>query len=178
MNKNRVFELKNNLKKIRFEKGLSQIELAKLANTSQNLISQIENGVHYPSLAISMSICKALGVSVEECFYLDGLKEKETESISRNDDKNNDKFDISKIDKEDFNHLFLKNRVKEVRLKKGLSQTELAKLCETTQNTISSIENCIYGPSSYLAYKICQGLECTFDDVFYLEVDRSKSKKK
>ena len=37
-------------------------------------------------------------------------------------------------------HLKLKNRIKELRQEKGYSQTKLAELAGTTQNTISSLK--------------------------------------
>ena len=47
-------------------------------------------------------------------------------------------------------HLKLKNNIKRLRLEKGYSQTELAKLAGTTQNTISSLETGQYSPTAYL----------------------------
>ena len=64
-------------------------------------------------------------------------------------------------------HLKLKNRIRELRIKKGLSQTQLAKMAGTTQNTISSIETGQCGASAYTAALICQALECEFADCFY-----------
>lgn len=68
-------------------------------------------------------------------------------------------------------HLKLKNRVKELRKEKGLSQTELAKMAGTTQNTISSIETGQYSPTAYLAALIINALDCKWEDCFYLDFD-------
>ena len=46
-------------------------------------------------------------------------------------------------------HLQLKNRIKELRKAKGLSQTTLAEMAGTTQNTISSLETGQYSPTAY-----------------------------
>lgn len=64
-------------------------------------------------------------------------------------------------------HLQLKNRIKELRKAKGYSQTELAKLAGTTQNTISSIETGQYSPSAFLSGLICAALGCKWEDCFY-----------
>lgn len=68
-------------------------------------------------------------------------------------------------------HLELKNRIRELRIKKGLSQTQLAKMAGTTQNTISSIETGQYSASAYNAALICRALECEFEDCFYLSMN-------
>lgn len=43
--------------------------------------------------------------------------------------------------------LILKNRIKEARAEKGLSQTELANLVGVSRNTISSIETGQFSPT-------------------------------
>lgn len=47
----------------------------------------------------------------------------------------------------------------ELRQKKSLSQEEVAKLCDTTQMTISNIENGIRRPSPNLAQKLAKVLK-------------------
>lgn len=66
-------------------------------------------------------------------------------------------------------HLQLKNRIKELRQKQGLSQTALAKMAGTTQNTISSLETGQYSPTAYLSGLICIALDCKWEDCFYYE---------
>lgn len=68
-------------------------------------------------------------------------------------------------------HLILKNRIKEFRKAKGLSQSELAKMAGTTQNTISSLETGQYSPTAYLSGLICYALECKWEECFYYEID-------
>ena len=46
------------------QKGLTQVELAKLANVSQNSISKWLNGESVPSIDKAQSLAKALGLSV------------------------------------------------------------------------------------------------------------------
>ena len=65
--------------------------------------------------------------------------------------------------------LILKNHIKELRQKKGMSQTELAKLVGTTQNTISSLETYQYFPSAFLSGLISIALGCKWEECFYYE---------
>lgn len=58
----------NNLKSIRKSKGLSQFELAKLANVTPSDISRIENNKIYPYPNWRKRISKALGVSEDKIW--------------------------------------------------------------------------------------------------------------
>lgn len=51
------------IKTKRKESGLSQKEIAKITNISQNYISQIENGKSQPTADIIKEICNALEIS-------------------------------------------------------------------------------------------------------------------
>jgi len=61
--------LKNNLKKIRAEKGLSQAQLAELVGVSRNTISSIETGQFNPTAKLALVICIAMDKKFEEVFY-------------------------------------------------------------------------------------------------------------
>lgn len=61
------------------------------------------------------------------------------------------------------------NNLKDIRILYGLTQSELAARCGTTQNTISSIENNIYRPSIGLALKIAKEFNCPVDEIFWIE---------
>ena len=63
--------------------------------------------------------------------------------------------------------LVLKNRLKEVRSKKKLSQQELADMVGVSRNTISSLETGQYEPTAKLAYILCIALDMKFEDLFY-----------
>ena len=63
--------------------------------------------------------------------------------------------------------LVLKNRLKEARADRGLSQAELAKLVGVSRNTISSIETGQFSPTAKLALVLCTTLEKKFEDLFY-----------
>ena len=58
--------------------------------------------------------------------------------------------------------LVLKNRIKEVRMEKGLSQAELAEMVGVSRNTISSIETGQYSPTAKLALILSLALEKKF----------------
>lgn len=61
--------LKNNLKEIRKEKGLSQAELAKTVGVSRNTISSIETGQFNPTAKLALILCIALDKKFEDIFY-------------------------------------------------------------------------------------------------------------
>ena len=63
--------LKNNLKDIRSEKGLSQSELAQMVGVSRNTISSIETGQFNPTAKLALILCIALDKKFEELFYFD-----------------------------------------------------------------------------------------------------------
>ena len=65
------------------------------------------------------------------------------------------------------NQLTLKNKVKEARSEKGLSQSQLAEMVGVSRNTISSIETGQFSPTAKLALVICIALEKKFEDLFY-----------
>ena len=63
--------------------------------------------------------------------------------------------------------LILKNRLKEARTEKGLSQAELAELVGVSRNTISSIETGQFNPTAKLALILCVALDKKFEELFY-----------
>lgn len=66
-----LLELKNNLKSVRKEKGLSQTELANMVGVSRNTISSIETGQFSPTAKLALILCIALDKKFEELFYFD-----------------------------------------------------------------------------------------------------------
>ena len=60
------------------------------------------------------------------------------------------------------------NRVKEYRLKQEINQTEMAKACAVSRQTIHSIEVSKYIPSVELALKISKTLNLSVEDIFKL----------
>ena len=63
--------------------------------------------------------------------------------------------------------LILKNRLKEFRTEKGLSQSDLAKMVGVSRQTISSIETGQFCPTAKLALILCIALEKDFEEMFY-----------
>jgi putative transcriptional regulator len=63
--------------------------------------------------------------------------------------------------------LILKNRLKEIRSEKGLSQAQLAEMVGVSRNTISSIETGQFNPTAKLALILCIALEKQFEEIFY-----------
>lgn len=63
--------------------------------------------------------------------------------------------------------LILKNRLKEVRAEKNLSQADLSKLVGVSRNTISSIEIGQFNPTAKLALILCIALGRKFEELFY-----------
>ena len=62
----------------------------------------------------------------------------------------------------------LKNRLKELRARDGLNQTELAKLAEVSRQTISLIERGEYTPSVVIAMRIAQIFNENVENFFQL----------
>ena len=65
--------------------------------------------------------------------------------------------------------LILKNRLKEIRKEKKLSQSALAELVGVSRNTISSIETGQFNPTAKLALILCIALDKKFEELFYFE---------
>ena len=63
--------------------------------------------------------------------------------------------------------LVLRNRLKEARAEKQLSQSQLAKNVGVSRNTISSIETGQYCPTAKLALVLCVALDKKFEELFY-----------
>ena len=65
--------------------------------------------------------------------------------------------------------LKVKNRIKEIRLAKGISQIKMAEDLQITRQTINAVENHKYNPSLELALKLIKYLDLTLDEIFTLE---------
>lgn len=61
--------LKNRIKEVRQNAGLSQGELADLVGVSRNTISSIETGQFSPTAKLALILCIALNKKFEELFY-------------------------------------------------------------------------------------------------------------
>ena len=65
--------------------------------------------------------------------------------------------------------MILKNNLKEVRQKKGLTQEELGANVGVSRQTIISIERYRYKPSLELAMKIAEKLNVKIEKLFFFE---------
>lgn len=63
--------------------------------------------------------------------------------------------------------LKLQNHLKEARMEKNMSQTQLAELVGVSRNTISSIETGQFNPTAKLALILCIALDKKFEELFY-----------
>ena len=63
--------------------------------------------------------------------------------------------------------LVLKNRIKEARTERKLSQAAQAELVGVSRNTISSIETGQFSPTAKLALILCIALDKKFEELFY-----------
>ena len=95
--------------------------------------------------SIFFFLTKILGKKKKMCYNVSKLREKEKE--------------------------MLKNRLKELRARDGLNQTDLAKLAGVSRQTISLLERDEYTPSIIIALKVSQIFNETVESVFRLEED-------
>lgn len=63
--------LANRLKDRRTELGLTQAELAEKVGVTRKTVNTVENGVFTPSATLAIKLAKALGLSVEELFWIE-----------------------------------------------------------------------------------------------------------
>lgn len=63
----------------------------------------------------------------------------------------------------------LKNKIKEIRKKLGITQEQLAKECRVVRQTINCIENDKYDPTLELAFKLSKTLKVKVDELFIYE---------
>ncbi len=64
--------LRNHIRRLRFEKGMTQEELALRTGVSRQTIMSIERGQTNPSVLLAYKISAALGVLITEVFDMDG----------------------------------------------------------------------------------------------------------
>ena len=66
------------------------------------------------------------------------------------------------------NHKKLLNNLQELRKSADLTQQDLSESAEVSRKSINAIENGIYVPSTVLALKIAETLNCSVEDLFKL----------
>jgi putative transcriptional regulator len=68
----------------------------------------------------------------------------------------------------------VKNRLEEIRKKKGIKQEELASALEVSRQTIGSLENGRYNPSILLAFKIARFFDMAVEEIFIYEEEENR----
>jgi putative transcriptional regulator len=63
--------LANRIKSERDKASLTQAALAELVGVSRKTINTVENGVFTPSATLAIKLAQALGVSVEQLFWIE-----------------------------------------------------------------------------------------------------------
>ena len=66
------------------------------------------------------------------------------------------------------NHEKLLNRLEELRKTEAMTQQQLSERAAVSRKSINAIENGVYIPSTVLALKIANILNCTVEDLFRL----------
>jgi putative transcriptional regulator len=64
--------MKNVVRELRTERGLSQVELASAMGVSRQTVVSIEKGRYLPSLPLAITLARFFGRTVEEVFDIDG----------------------------------------------------------------------------------------------------------
>ena len=63
--------LANRIKSEREKASLTQAALAELVGVSRKTINTVENGVFTPSATLAIKLAQAMGVSVEQLFWIE-----------------------------------------------------------------------------------------------------------
>ena len=63
----------------------------------------------------------------------------------------------------------MRNRIRELRAERGMTQEQLAKAIGVSRQSVIAIENMKYHPSLELAYKIAKTFGKSIEDVFLFE---------
>ena len=67
--------MKNELERLRRERGISQEELAKALRVSRQTINALENGRYNPSIQLAFRIARFFELSIEEVFIYEETDE-------------------------------------------------------------------------------------------------------
>lgn len=67
--------MKNNLEKMRKERGLKQEDLADILEVSRQTICSLENGRYNPSIILAFKIAKFFDTYIEDIFIYEDDKE-------------------------------------------------------------------------------------------------------
>lgn len=70
----------------------------------------------------------------------------------------------------------MKNRIRELREKKGLTQEQLGEMIGTSRQAIHAIETEKFEPSIWIAYDLSQIFECTIEEIFLFDESQRRSR--
>ncbi len=79
--------LRNTLKVQRAMRDLTQADLAALAGVTRKSVNAIETGRMTPSVVLALKLARALGVSVETIFGLDGAQRQASPTLPASPDE-------------------------------------------------------------------------------------------
>ena len=65
-------------------------------------------------------------------------------------------------------HDQLKNRLREERARRNLTQADLATMADVSRKTINTVENGVFIPSTVLALRLARALGTTVEQLFQL----------
>ncbi len=68
----------------------------------------------------------------------------------------------------------MKNRIRELREKKGITQEQLGEMVGTSRQAINAIETGKYEPSIWIAYSVSKVFGLSIEEVFQFEESRKK----
>jgi len=66
--------LRNRLRELRSQQGLTQVSLAEKVGVTRQTIISVEKGKFVPSVKLALQLAGTLGTSLEEVFWLDNNK--------------------------------------------------------------------------------------------------------
>ncbi|MEK4028512.1 MULTISPECIES: helix-turn-helix transcriptional regulator [Bacillaceae] len=67
----------------------------------------------------------------------------------------------------------MKNKIREKRTERNITQEELSKKLNVSRQTVISLEKGKYHPSLVLAHKLAQLFNCCIEDLFIFEGDEN-----
>lgn len=66
--------LRNRLRELRLQQGLTQVTLAKRVGVTRQTIIAVEKGKFVPSVKLALRLADTLGTPLEDVFWLDNNK--------------------------------------------------------------------------------------------------------
>lgn len=70
----------------------------------------------------------------------------------------------------------MKNRIREFREQRGMTQEQLGELVGTSRQAVNAIETEKFEPSIWLAHDIAQAFGCTIEEIFLFQESVRKSR--